>query len=220
MISLPDLDKMYDYETNYHLTLDVSRLGKLIAHYEVYKMAMDVPGSIVECGVFKGTSLIRFALFRELFGNYFSSQIIAFDIFGDEFPNTAYEEDQALRDKWIAEAGGSSISPEQMEEVFKWQDIKNYELIAGDVLETIPKYISDHPELRISLLNIDIDFYESTTCCLEYLYDRVASGGVILLDNYTVSHGDTKSVDDFFAGKGVTIKKFPFALRPCYVVKE
>ena len=219
MISLPDLDKMYEYETNYHLTLDVSRLGKLVAHYEAYKMAIDVPGSIVECGVFKGTSLVRFALFRELLGTYFSAEIIAFDIFGDEFPNTAYSEDHALREKWIEEAGASSISPEQLDEVFKWKDITNYELISGDVLETIPKYVEDHPELRISLLNIDIDFYESTTCCLEYLYDRVVPGGVILLDNYTASHGDTKSVDDFFKDKDVMLRKFPFALRPCYVIK-
>ena len=66
MIKTPDPNKMYDYETNYHLTLDVSRLGKLIAHYEIYKMVMNVPGSIVECGVFKGTSLMRFAMYRQL----------------------------------------------------------------------------------------------------------------------------------------------------------
>ena len=64
MINLPDPAKMYEYETNFHLTLDVSRLGKLIAHYEAYRMARDVPGAIVECGVFKGTSLARFGMFR------------------------------------------------------------------------------------------------------------------------------------------------------------
>ena len=45
-------------------------------------------------------------------------------------------------------------------------------------------------------------------------------GGVILLDNYTATHGDTKSSDKFFADKKITIKKFPFALRPCYIIKE
>ena len=71
MIKMPNIKKMYDYETNSHLTLDVSRLGKLVAHYEAYKMIKDIPGSIVECGVFKGTSLTRFAMFRQLLGNYF-----------------------------------------------------------------------------------------------------------------------------------------------------
>ena len=42
MIKIPDPKKMYDYETNYHLTLDVSRLGKLITHYEIYKILLKI----------------------------------------------------------------------------------------------------------------------------------------------------------------------------------
>ena len=220
MIKIPDPKKMYDYETNYHLTLDVSRLGKLITHYEIYKKVMNVPGSIVECGVFKGTSLMRFAMFRQLLGNSFSSKIIGFDVFSDDFPDTAYQEDKKTRDEWIAAAGGSSISVSQLISVFERSEIKNFELVAGDVLETVPKYVKDHPELKISLLNIDIDFFEANMCCLENFYDLVMPGGVILLDNYTATHGDTKSSDKFFADKKITIKKFPFALRPCYIIKE
>ena len=121
---------------------------------------------------------------------------------------------------WIAAAGGSSISVSQLISVFERSEIKNFELVAGDVLETVPKYIKDHPELKISLLNIDIDFFEANMCCLENFYDLVMPGGVILLDNYTATHGDTKSSDKFFADKKITIKKFPFALRPCYIIKE
>ena len=220
MIKMPDIKEMYNYETNYHLTLDISRLGKMIAHYEVYKMIIDVPGSIVECGVFKGTSLIRFAMYRQLLGTYFSSKIIGFDVFSDDYPNTAYEEDKKIREEWISSAGGSSISTEQLTTIFERSDIKNFELVAGDVLETVPKYVKKHPELKISLLNIDIDFFEATMCCLENFYDLVMPGGVILLDNYTYAHGDTKSTDEFFAEKRIKIKKFPFALRPCYIIKE
>ena len=43
---------------------------------ELFKMTMDIPGAIVECGVFKGASLARFAMFRELFGNTFSKKIL------------------------------------------------------------------------------------------------------------------------------------------------
>lgn len=217
---MPDPKKLYDYETNYHLTLDVSRLGKLIAHYEAFKMSMEIPGSIVECGVFKGTSLMRFAMYRQLLGNYFSSKIIGFDVFNDDYPDTAYEEDKKIREEWIASAGGSSISEDQLKEVFESSEIKNFELVSGDVLETVPKYVKEHPELKISLLNIDIDFFEANICCLENFYDLVMPGGVILLDNYTHAHGDTKSTDTFFADKKILIKKFPFALRPCYIIKE
>ena len=43
------------------------------------KLIKEVPGDIVECGVFKGESLTRFAHFRNLFGTNDSAKIIAFD---------------------------------------------------------------------------------------------------------------------------------------------
>ncbi len=229
MIKLPEfsVQDAYDFETYFHLTLKVERLAKFVAHYEAYKMAMTVPGSIVECGVFKGTSFVRFAMFRELLGNYFSAKLIAFDVFSDDYPETQYQEDKAFRDYWIKTAGASSISVEQLEEVLARQSIKNFELVAGDVLTTVPKYVSEHPGLRIALLNVDIDFVEPTYCVLEEFYDLVTPGGIILLDNYAGEdagghslHGDTKGIDDFFKGKKVQMRKFPFAARPCYIVKD
>lgn len=220
MIEMPDFQKMYDYETNYHLTMDVDRMGKFIAHYELFKMVQNVPGALVECGVFKGTSFSRFAIFRETFGNSSSSKLIAFDVFSDEYPDTAYKEDQNQRDSWIATAGASSISTSQLDETFKKRNITNFELIAGDVLKTIPAYAEKHPELRISLLNIDLDFVEPVQCVLEHFYDRMAPKGIIIIDNYGAAHGDTKAIEDFIKGKNIPLQRFPFATRPCYIIKE
>lgn len=228
MIDLPEFTEqnMYDAETHFHLMMRLDRLAKFVAHYEAFKMSQDVPGAIVECGVFKGTSLMRFAMLRELLGNAFSSKLIAFDVFSDEYPDTEYEEDKAQREHWINTAGGSSIGTGQLEKIFKERKIENYDLVAGDVLETVPRYVKENPGLKISLLNVDIDFVEPTRCVLEHLYPRVASGGIVLLDNYAgegisgeTLHGDTKGIDDYFKGRNVEIKRFPFAARPCYVVK-
>jgi len=90
-IKFPDFKKMYDYETNFHLTMNSERLAKLICHYEIFKKVTNISGDLVECGVFKGTSLARFGLMRELFGSKNSSKIIAFDVFNDVFPNTKYK---------------------------------------------------------------------------------------------------------------------------------
>ena len=220
MIQLPDIEKMYEYETFFHLTLQVPRLAKFIAHYEAYKLAMTVPGEIVECGVFKGTSLTRFGLFRQLLGTQSTAKVIGFDVFSDEYPNTVHEEDQAQRTHWIETAGSSSISTSQLTEVLDRLQVENFELVAGDVCQTIPRYIKDNPHLKISLLNVDIDFAEPTACVLEHFYDRVSRGGVVLLDNYGAFYGDTRGVDDFFSDRNVTIRRFPFASRPCYIVKE
>lgn len=229
MIKMPDfaVQSAYDYETNFHLTLRVDRLAKFIAHWEAYKMVLEIPGAIVECGVFKGTSFVRFAMMRELIGNYFSNKLIAFDVFSDQYPDTKFAEDKAYRDHWISTAGPSSISTEQLDEVLKRQEIRNYELVAGDVLETVPRYVAEHPGLKVALLNVDIDFVEPTKCVLEHFWNRVMPGGVVLLDNYAGEdaggnslHGDTKGIDDFFADKDTVIRRFPFASRPCYVIKD
>ena len=221
-IKFPNFKKMYDYETDYHLTMSSERLAKLLCHYETFKSILKVSGEIVECGVFKGTSLARFALYRDILSTKNSSKIIAFDVFSDDFPNTKYKEDKIIRKNWIKNAGSSSISIKQMQKVFKNQKTENFELVPGDITKSLPRYIKKNPHLKISLLNIDIDFVESTYCALEYLYPRVSKGGVILLDNYGYAHGDTKGVDMYFDKINVKpdIKKFKFVSRPCYIVKN
>ena len=81
MIKLPKFDNqsMYDYETYFNLTMNDERLGKFLAHYEAMKIAENIPGEIVECGVFKGTSFARFAIMRRVMGGEKSAKIFGFD---------------------------------------------------------------------------------------------------------------------------------------------
>ena len=165
MIKLPKFttQNMFDAETHYNLFMNEERFSKLLIHYEVFKKIKNIPGSIIECGVFKGTSFSRFAMLRELIGNKKKNKLVAFDVFSDEFPNTNFQNEKIQRKHWIKTAGGSSISTNQIDKIFK-KKIENYELIKGDVLKTIPKFIKNNPKLKISLLNIDIDFVETTQC--------------------------------------------------------
>ena len=229
MIKLPKLDQqsMFDFETNYHLTMNEERLGKFLTHYEAVKISQNIPGEIVECGVFKGTSLMRFALLRNLFGGEKSSRILGFDTFSDIYPNTNFSEDKAQRKYWIKTAGSSSIDKNQLTSLFKKKNIKNYSLIKGDVVKTIPKFIRSNPGLKISLLNIDIDFVEPTLTVLNNFYKNVSKGGIILFDNYAgrgnsgkYLHGDTKAIDTFFEDKKQKIRRFSFSSRPCYIIKK
>lgn len=52
LIKLPDFKKSFDYENGFYLTCDITRISKIIAHYELFKMVLDVPGAIVERGGF------------------------------------------------------------------------------------------------------------------------------------------------------------------------
>ena len=220
MIKLPDPTKAFEYENNFYLTCDNTRLSKILSQYELYKKIINLPGAIVECGIFKGASLIRFAGFRDIFGNSFSNKIIGFDIF-DEFPNTNFDEDQKYRDKFIENAGINSIGELQLLEVLKYKGIeKNIELVKGDICKTVPEYVKNNPHLKIALLNLDVDIYEPAVTILEELYPRICNGGVLILDDYGTFPGETKAADEYFRDKNVKICKFPFAMTPSYIVKE
>lgn len=219
MIKLPDFTKAFEHENNFYLTCDNTRLSKILAHYELFKIAKDLPGAIVECGVFKGASFVRFAGFRDLFGNPFSHKLIGFDTFG-AFPETRFKADKKYRNNFVQGAGEQSISKEQLIEVLSKKGIyKNVELVEGDVVKTIPEYLEKNPHLKISLLNLDTDIYEPAVTILEHLWPRIVRGGVLILDDYGTFPGETKAVDDYFKNKNVKILKFPFAMTPCYIIK-
>ncbi|MEK7566751.1 MAG: TylF/MycF/NovP-related O-methyltransferase [Patescibacteria group bacterium] len=220
MIKLPDFSKAFEYENNFYLSCDNARFGKILAHYELFKMTKDLPGAIVECGIYKGASFVRFAGFRNLFGNPFSHKLIGFDTFG-KFPETKYKDDKKYRKKFVEGAGIESISKEQLLEVFKNKGIdKNIELVEGNVVKTVPEYFKKNPHLKIALLNLDVDIYEPSVAILKYFWPRIVKGGVLILDDYGVFPGETKAADEYFKDKNVKIMKFPFAMTPCYIIKD
>jgi len=220
MIELPNFEKAFEYENNFYLSCDITRISKILSHYEIYKMIKEIPGEIVECGVFKGASYLRFAMFREIFGNPFSKKIIGFDTFG-KFPETAFQDDEKARNQFIGSAGADSISKEQLLKIMNHKGLnKHIDLIKGDITETVPAYVKANPELKISLLNLDTDIYEPAVTILEHLYPRITKGGILMLDDYGTHPGETKAVDEYFQNKDVEIKKFSFAMTPCYIVKS
>ncbi len=219
MIELPNFEKAFEYENNFYLSCDITRISKILSHYEIYKMIKEVPGEIIECGVFKGASYLRFAMFREIFGNPFSKKIIGFDTFS-KFPETTFQDDTKARNKFISSAGSDSISKDQLLKILDNKGLnKHVDLIEGDITETIPSYVKANPELKISLLNLDTDIYEPAVTILEHLYPKITKGGILMLDDYGTHPGETKAVDEYFKNKTVEIKKFSFAMTPCYIIK-
>ena len=178
MIKLPNFDKPFDYENNFYLSCDNSRIGKIIAHYELFKMSSKIPGCIIECGVFKGASLIRFATFLKLLKS--NKKIIAFDTFG-KHTTTKISSDHKRR-KILLSHGKEAISEKQLMDVLKRKGLeKNIQLIKGDITEVGPMYLKQHPKLKISLLNLDVDFYEPSVSILKNFYPKLSKGGICLL---------------------------------------
>lgn len=221
MIADWDEKKDFFYENGFFLTSEVYRMGNVLAHYELYKRIINLPGDVVELGVFKGSSLIQFATFRELLENENSRKIIGFDVFG-KFPLAEkIASDAKFIDEWNNKFEKEFVSKQDIYNSLEHKRIRNVELVEGDIHDTIDEYIGNHPHTRIALLHIDTDAYEPAKAGLEKLYDRVVREGIIIFDDYATIEGETIAVDEFLADKDYTISKLPLSHgKPSYIVKK
>ena len=210
-------EEKYYYENNYYLTCDTSRIGKMLAHNELYKKIINLSGAVVELGVFKGASLCRFAMLRNLYEINSSRKIIGFDTFAG-FPDTEYDDDKYFPK--LHNDISASITKEKLYESLDERNLNNaIELIEGDITKTVPEYVKNNPALKISLLNLDTDVYEPAVTALEYLYPCVCNGGVVIIDNYAQVPGETKVIDEYFKDNNLIISKFPYSPTPSYFIK-
>lgn len=213
-----DAERAFEYENGFYLTSSLSRIGKLLGQYEVYKRITNLPGEVVECGVYKGASLLRLLSFRELLEAPDSRQVIAFDAFG-RFPRTSDRDDNAWLEGFERE-GGDGIPVAELERVLARKGFRNTELIPGDINRTVPEYVQAHGHLRIALLHIDVDCYEPTATALNHLFERVVPGGVVVFDDYGRVAGASRAVDEFLRQHPHPLEKPSICHIPAFLVKR
>ena len=214
-----DKDSIWDYENGFYWFSPPSRINKMLAHYELYKSISNLPGHVFELGVFKGASLIRLATFRATLENDFSRRIVGFDAFG-KFPTENVEMEDDLKFIEMFEGAGSyGLEKTELDEILKQKSFENIELVKGNVFDTLPEYLKENPETRLSFLHLDMDVKEPTDFALELLYDRVVPGGLVVFDDYNSVVGETDSVDNFLKGRGLKIEKLSFYNVPSFIRK-
>ncbi len=209
-------------------------MTRYLAHYELFKMSMNLPGSIVELGVSRGVSFFSFHKFLEIFcPTDTSKKVFGFDSFeglSDFSREDGVTENDLASDKKI---GGWSAKPVE-QEIFELCRLANEDnilakersrLVRGRVQDTLPEFLASMPGLRISLLHFDLDLYEPTYFALNHLWDLVVPGGVIVFDEYGLPPwgGEATAFDKFVAERQMPqkLKKFNWCLTPtAYCVKD
>lgn len=173
-----------------------------------------VPGALVECGVWRGGSVLAMLLkLREL--GVADRDVYLYDTFeGMTAPTgadtSAYEPPALSTWRRAAAAGERAWSQLFDPGVFSEQQVRELlaasgypmarlHFVRGPVESTLP---GRAPE-RIALLRLDTDWYESTRHELEHLYPRLAPGGVLIVDDYGHWDGCRRAVDEYFAQPGV-----------------
>lgn len=165
-----------------------------------------IPGAFVECGVWKGGSAMIMALTLVQRG-VANRQIILFDTFDGMTPPAAVDVDrnghhaaalmQGAQGERIAELVQARASLQEVQSAMHstGYDPRLIRYVVGDVCATLPRTQT----LRIALLRLDTDFYDSTLAELQQLYPRVSEGASIILDDYGHWQGARQAVDDYFA---------------------
>tara|TARA_Y100000816_G_scaffold287557_1_gene270516 strand:+ start:88 stop:750 length:663 start_codon:yes stop_codon:yes gene_type:complete len=209
---------VWKIENLFYLKSNLSRILKIVCHYEIFKITKNVKGDILEFGVFKGNSLIRLISFRNLF-KLKRKKVYGFDVFGS-FPKQKIKEDNAFAKKHDLLIGkGYPIT--FLKKSLDNKGLKNFELIKGDVLKTLPKFLKNKKKLKISFLHLDLDVYEPTKFVLNHLFKMVSKNGVILIDDYGQVAGATKATNEFLKkNKRLKIKSLKFHSRLKFIVKS
>ena len=163
----------------------------------------DISGDIVECGVWRGGSMMLIAYALDYFGDR-SRDLYLYDTFAGmtepseidvDFDNIAY------RPRWVqitSQGGlmgfGDTVQAVKANLLRTGYPEGQMRFIVGDVLETIPAILPS----RISLLRLDTDWYKSTLHELEHLYELLVPHGVLIIDDYGWCRGSRKATDEFF----------------------
>ena len=194
----------WNLENNFYFHSSSSRLKKIITHYEIFKKTLNVKGSIIECGVFKGNSFNRLLLFRDLLKDSPAKKVFGFDVFG-KFPIQKNKKDNKFANKHNRIIG-LGINNKILNKNLRKKGFKKFQLIKGKVEKTINLFLKKNKKLKISFLHLDLDVYAPTYYVLDKLYHRVSNGGIILLDDYGKIHGATKATKDFFKNNQIKYK--------------
>jgi hypothetical protein len=215
-------DIVWDAYNSFLLSPDTERLRKTLVCSHLFQKSLTVPGDIVECGVFKGSSLMLFLKILHIFASGSAKRVIGFDMF-DYFP-VDNEKDIAAVEAYISKSNFKGVLLERSYEKVNDTDFSGdkCELIAGDIRQTAPDYMARYLGFRISLLNLDLDIDEPTFAALEAFWPRVVPDGIVIIDEYAIRRwSESQAIDRFFADKHFTLKTLTWAKTPtAYIVKR
>ena len=199
-----------DYEQQFGELWELVRERTMTSHYKAfglyqavqYVVRHDLPGAVVECGVWRGGSMLAVAHQLSLLDAPLRD-LYLFDTY--EGMTAPTDRDVQIRtrrsaEELLAAADRDSLvrAVATLEDVREGFDQVSYptnrvHFVKGPVEETVP----EHAPEQISILRLDTDWYESTKHELEHLYQRLVPGGVLILDDYGHWQGAKDAVDEF-----------------------
>ena len=176
----------------------------------------NIPGDIVECGVWRGGMLA--AIVETL--NAKDRPIHVFDSFQGLPEAKTIDGEDAIA--WQSNPNGINYhdnckaEKDYVASLMENLNCTNTSIYEGWFEDTIPQTnIKD-----IALLRLDADWYESTKICLDFLFDNVIEGGLIILDDYFAWDGCSRALHDFLSERKAIERINSCHNYFCYLIKR
>ncbi len=212
-----------------HFPLFIKReqLSYYIAKIELVKKIISIKGSVIECGVFKGSSLLLMAKLFSIYEPYgIHRKIIGFDTFTG-FPGSSDIDKKNQKDKRKYRKNYlGNVSLKNIENSIKLFNknrpnghITKIDLVKGDATKTIPKFMDENSHTLISLLYLDFDLYEPTKIALKYFLPRMSKGSIIAFDQLNQKRwkGETVALIKTLNLNKYKLKQFSFEPNISYI---
>lgn len=171
--------------------------SNLTIRLEAAVATAEVAGDVVQCGVYRGGSLGPLAWLVQMVGP--QKRVWGFDSFQGFPASSSADHIKGVLPEKAQSHYFADTNQEKVEQALAVSGVANVKLVAGSFATTLPTWGGT----AISLLILDCDLYDSYRLALLSLYDRVTSGGIIILDEYYSPKypGARLAVDEFFADK-------------------
>jgi hypothetical protein len=196
----------------------MTSIERLYALYSAtrYVTVHQIPGALVECGVWRGGSAMLAAETLVAVGDT-ARLLYLYDTFEGMSKPTArdvnFENVSATRRFKVRDGHDLAVEENVSRSLAVSNDVvlqnmlrtgypaANLRLVKGKVEDTLPGTIPD----QVALLRLDTDWYESTYHELVHLYPRLAPGGVLIVDDYGHWQGARQAVDQYFAEHNICL---------------
>jgi hypothetical protein len=211
---------------NLGLFVNRQSMGRMLFLHELYRRIVPVEGVVMELGVRWGQTLALFSSFRGLYEPFnYTRRIVGFDTF-EGFPSVSVH-DRPSDATGVGAYGVTEGYDDYLRAVLECHEqespighITKYDVVRGDVVETVPRYLEEHPETIVALAFFDVDLYEPTRACLEAIRPYLTRGSVIAFDELNCPDfpGETLALREVLGLDNVRLERSPLVSYPAFAV--
>jgi hypothetical protein len=222
---LPTEDKLI----NLGLYMRSSYLASILFMDEMYRQIINVPGVIMEFGIWWGANLTLLQSLRGVYEPYnYTRRVIGFDTF-EGYPGTMKEEDKNSKYLFKGNYSVSENYQEYLDELMDYHESENvmphkkkYELVKGDVTVTLPRYLEQNPQTIISMAYFDMGLYAPTKAALQAIIPYLTKGSILVMDelNFPDMPGETIAVREVLGLDKYRITRSKYTPDRCYITIE